>query len=232
MRKERNDGTYDEKELTGRELLDYFSSNGILQEINRTFLHPIGLEMSFDLKEDSIRIYKTDDPKGYVLDRINPFLSKQFRKFSMDKQTERNNLLGFGIQIDNLYRSENLKTGGLMVAPERKKIESITRYFILFVNEMHKQFIDNHQAKDHILIPQQFDSEYLDTKLQDNINEKNYIDAANTLCLIKYSKELMEDMNTIIKYKEDYNIKMDEYKKSLEPSQESIDESGPKEAKK
>ena len=56
----------EESKMTGVKLLNYLEHNGIVQELNRTFLHPLGLELRLNQNSEKVEFWKTDNPKGYL----------------------------------------------------------------------------------------------------------------------------------------------------------------------
>jgi hypothetical protein len=85
--------------------LDEFQKIGLLQEINRQFLHPMGLALMFDTRDDnvvtSVEIWDArDDPEGILFapDVINE--EKVFKVVEMfeAKRKMREARLGYHVQ--------------------------------------------------------------------------------------------------------------------------------------
>ena len=77
-----------------------FREKGILQEINRRLLHPLGLAMFVKLddqtgKEELGGILVTDDPEGWVFDEIDAELCQKFLDLQEGKIIPRLSALGY-----------------------------------------------------------------------------------------------------------------------------------------
>ena len=208
-----NNHVYGIKKLKSKELMDHLGSNGILQEINRSFLHPLSMEMRINSKlGEEIEIHTTDNPKGFLLDRINKFQSRIFSRFSIQKHTERNRLLGFAIQTEDLYRTNNMEPElGLLIPPERKKIEAIIKFFHIFCHAVHSRLLKNHAHKDHIFDPIQFDKEHQKKMLLKNIEEEDWLDVAAIASFLHQNTSLIEEMKIITKYKIEFEKNQAKY---------------------
>jgi len=202
-----------EKKLLDSELINFLEHNGITQEINRTFLHPLGLELRINSDTDKIEFWQTDDPKGYVLNKVNKMYSQVFRKFASRKNEERTKLLGFGIQVKDLFRSENMHEDGLLMPPERLKIEAIISALTEFTHQMYVTFIQNHKEKDNNFSPNQFDYNYLITKLTNHFIDSNWVNVANYSMLLNQEENLKSEMKTIEEKAAEFKYYMDEQKK-------------------
>lgn len=82
-----------------------FREFGLLQEINRTFLHPLGLAIEIKINDDGseelggVWDYR-DDPEGIVFgeNMIDPDKIKRVQNLMDEKHKTRKNTLGFLIQ--------------------------------------------------------------------------------------------------------------------------------------
>jgi hypothetical protein len=82
-----------------------FRDEGLLQELNRLFLHPIGLALAVDVAEDGTETLHgiqdwRDDPEGVIYgdDQINPDKARNVRRLQREWQPRRIRELGYFIQ--------------------------------------------------------------------------------------------------------------------------------------
>lgn len=87
--------------------LEEFVEAGYIQEINRTFLHPIGLALSYETDDDGKPTHiagvldSRDDPEGFVFSEFTWDEVKRgdkIRQLQIDGYNRRKELLGFGTQ--------------------------------------------------------------------------------------------------------------------------------------
>lgn len=195
-----------EKMLTGNELCGYLEHNGIVHEINRTFLHPLGLDLRVDQTNCQLELWLTEDPEGYLLDKINPMHKQVFQKLSSSKHAKRQATLGFGIQTKDMFRQENIrKTTGLFIAPERLKIELIMMCLSTFAHLIYRSIIENHGKKDSNLNVEQFSKEQLLRLMQVNINQEDWTDVAAYAMMLHQKEILQKGMEEIQEKAIEYN---------------------------
>ena len=207
----------EEEKLNGMKLLNFMEHNGILQELNRTMLHPLGIEARLNTETQQIEFWETKNPEGYLLDRINPIQRQAFQRLSVRKNYDRQKKLGFGIQVQDAYRKETYsKITEPLIPPKRLKLEILLNYLNKFQHMMFERFVQNHKEKDDNFDPDQFDIRKLVTLLSSShigmylpsINENDFINSfvnvANYAMLIVFNKELQikaDKYNEIMKEK-------------------------------
>jgi hypothetical protein len=188
--------------VEGQELTNLLKHKGMEQEINRTFLHPLGIELNLNQKNE-IEIYRTKDPKGITYEKINSMLTKVFQQFAMGKSSERTRLLGFTIQVKDLFRNENLKNvSGLLLAPERKKLELIAGCLSAFQHLIYEKIIRKHKEYDSNFDPKQFEFSNLIASLNHNVKEEDWIDVAAIAMMLHSSEKLRKETAKIKDYAE------------------------------
>ena len=82
-----------------------FRQQGFLQEVNRQFLHPLGLALEVTIEDDGterlggVWDYR-DDPEGILFanDTLNPKKALDIQKLMAEKHSTREALLGYVIQ--------------------------------------------------------------------------------------------------------------------------------------
>lgn len=193
-----------EWKLKDQELIDHLQNKGIQQELNRVMLHPIGLELRLN-EENEIEIYKTDDPIGYTYDHINKVHTRVFNEMNVEKQSKRQKLLGFGIQVWDVYRSSKLKDiGKLAIRPSRLKVELIIRSLDFFAQAIHRKIISKHRQKDQNFDPEQFEINALLMGLKRNLEENDWVDVAAFAMMIHQRTTLKTGMLEVQKAAIDY----------------------------
>lgn len=208
-----------EQLLSGVELLNFLDCNGIFQEINRTFLHPLGIELRPNYEKNEVEVYVTDDPKGYLLDKVSEMKRQAFYKFNLRKQTERNKMVGFGIQTQDLFRSKNMtQLAGLVLNPERVKIEAIITCFNIFTHIVYSKILSKHQKYDSNFNPAQFNKEELMESMRKNLADEDWVDVAAIAMMLHNSSKLKDEMVKCT----DYKTKFFENQKKLEESKKGL----------
>ena len=89
--------------MNGRMSIREFREVGLLQELNRLFLHPLGLalEVIIDNETGVVAfggIWQTDDPEGIVFETIDADKVKRVRELSESMATSRFQALGYIVQ--------------------------------------------------------------------------------------------------------------------------------------
>jgi hypothetical protein len=177
--------------LKGEELSDLLINNGILQEANRTFFNPIGLQMN--IRNNEIEFLKTDDPKGFLIDRINPFHIDAFKEYSRQRHVQRGSLLGFMIQYTDLYRIAALGVGiALTMLPSQNKVNAIFKVLNLFGYLMNQKIMKHHKTKDNDFNPLQFDEKHLYSTLIRHMTEKDWVGVGCIAAMLQNKDYLTE----------------------------------------
>ena len=89
--------------MNGRMSIREFREVGLLQELNRLFLHPLGLalEVIIDNETGVVAfggIWQTDDPEGFVFEEINKAKVDYVEKWAAEMAVSRKRALGYVIQ--------------------------------------------------------------------------------------------------------------------------------------
>lgn len=192
----------EKRKLEGQELVNMLLHKGVQQEINRTFLHPLGIELNLN-KDDQVELHRTDDPKGITYETISGMLTKVFQQFSMRKSAERTRRLGFTIQVRDLFRNKNLEhVHGLLLTPERKKVELIISCLNAFQHLIYEKIIRKHKEFDSNLDPKQFEFSNLIASLNHNVQKEDWIDVAAIAMMLHSSETLKKETAKIKDYAE------------------------------
>ena len=83
-----------------------FMDEGYLQEINRQFLHPLGLALAVDVQEDGVKFDgiwdSRDDPEGFLFGDLSKDSNKEkaenIKTLVTKKLAYRRNKFGYSIQ--------------------------------------------------------------------------------------------------------------------------------------
>ncbi len=87
--------------------IDEFRELGYLQEVNRQFLHPLGLALEVVIEEDGTErlggIWDSrEDPEGFLYDKFDLEKAKNIESIQKARFVLREQLLGFVIQSEEI----------------------------------------------------------------------------------------------------------------------------------
>ena len=216
------DQNENENKMTDAELLNYLEHNGIVQELNRTFLHPLGLKIKLNQDSKEVEFWKTGDPKGYLMDRINKMQTAIFQKLCSRKHTERQSKIGFGIQVRDLYRQVNVsKITDLLITPERMKAELIITSLSLFSHLVYEKIIRKHKEKDQNFNPEQFNKDTLKQMLKNNLDKEDWVDVAAIAMMLHQKEKLTDGMKEISFKARNYHSKKQQIEKERKQYKEA-----------
>ncbi len=85
--------------------LNDFMDNGILQEVNRQFFHPLGLALAVDVDDDGsvtglACVFETDDPEGIAFMPPDPVKAAAFQEYAKGRAPKRLEGLGWIVEPD------------------------------------------------------------------------------------------------------------------------------------
>jgi hypothetical protein len=83
-----------------------FTELGLLHELNRQFLHPVGLALRIRIEDDGTYVLdgitdSTDDPVGIVFGKLNYDKIEAVKKFQAERHKARLETTGFIIQTED-----------------------------------------------------------------------------------------------------------------------------------
>lgn len=186
------------------ELLDLFINIGILQELNRTFLNPLGLNLTLD-KQSNLQIEKTEDPEGIILHTVDTFRLKVFNDYRNKKHKERLEKVGFIIQTKDLLRKDKLAKDKdiSLSSPENLKLKKLLTCVDDVAYKIKTELMKNSKEKDKEAAPIQFNQMY--RKMEMDFEIGNFIEGI-TKAIMLYSQENIEaELEKIQKIKERQN---------------------------
>jgi hypothetical protein len=163
------------RKLQGEELIDLLKNNGVLQEANRTFFHPLGLRLQLTTEKEKTKlsIESTDDKRGFILHTVNKFSTKSFNQFRHEKHKERQEKTGFIIQTTDMIRKNKLDTS--IVSSSVLKLKALLIEIDNCIYNLKKRIMEVSPKKDDNL--EAFDSEQLFYKANEKLVQNKLIDA-------------------------------------------------------
>ena len=185
-------------ELKGNELLDLLQNTGIIQEVNRTFFHPLGL--NFKLKKDlTIVLEQTNEDHGYILDTINKFALRSFMKYAQEKHKSRQQLAGFIIQTRDMLRNEKLEVSVTPVST--LKLQTLLKELDIFTFEIKKRLMEKSKDYDNNLL--NLNEEDINYFMFEDLQRGNKIDGAARAMMLDRIEPINARMAELRKIKKD-----------------------------
>jgi hypothetical protein len=178
------------KKVNKNELLDLLENTGILQEANRTFFHPIGLNLKLE-KDLTLSLEITEDEHGFILHTVDKFKINAFNHYRMERHKKRQARAGFIIQTRDMIRSDKLETS--IVAPSVLKLNLLLTELDNFAFDIKKRLMEKSPEKDKDL--KDLDIEELIYYMHLDFQKGNYIDGAARATLV----ERIEPINKRLK---------------------------------
>lgn len=186
------------KKVQGNELLDLLENTGILQEANRTFFHPIGLNLKLE-KDFSLALEISNTEFGVILHTVDKFKLKAFNEYRFDKHKKRHENTGFIIQTQDMIRSDKLETS--VVDPSTLKLKTLLTELDNFTFEIKKALMTASKEKDSNL--NYLDEEELLYNAHSHLQKGNTIHAAAYLMMAEKMNNINKRLSEIKKIKDD-----------------------------
>lgn len=180
------------------ELLDLLENTGILQEINRTFFHPLGLNLKLE-KDLTIILERTNKDYGCILDTINKFSIKSFMKFAQEKHKKRQELTGFVIQTRDMLRNERLEVPVTPIAT--LKLQTLLKELDNFTFQIKRRLMEKSKDYDNDLL--NLNEEDLHYFMFEDLQKGNRIDGAARAMMIERIGPINVRMTELRKIKKD-----------------------------
>ena len=190
------------------ELQDLLLNMGILPELNRTFLNPLGLNLILN-KELNLEVQKTDNPEGIIAHTIDSFQLKVFNDYRNKKHKERQQMTGFIIQTKDLIRKDKLtKDKDLhLSSPENLKLKKLLSCVDDISYKIKRILMENSAIKDKNGADIDFNKVFRNMEVDFAMD--NYLDGITKAILIYYQKDIELELDKIkkIKAKQDKTFK-------------------------
>jgi hypothetical protein len=187
--------------IKGNELVDLLENTGIMQELNRTVLNPLGLHLAINSALE-LELSKTDNPEGVVLHTVDRFRLQIYNKYRYEKHQIRQQKLGYIIQTNDMIRKEKLAENKNLnlSSTQNLKLKTLLTCIDTAAYEVKKRFMENSPNKDEELdIP--FGEVY--KGMEFDLAQGNFIDAISKLILINYQESIEVELVKIKKTKEE-----------------------------
>jgi hypothetical protein len=183
------------------ELLDLFINIGILQELNRTFLNPLGLNLLLNKKAE-LKLEKTENPEGVIQHTVDTFRLKVFNEYRNKKHKERLEKTGFIIQTKDVPRKDALaKDKDLSLSsPENLKLKKLLTCVDNVAYKIKHNFMQNSKEKDKDAASISFSQLY--RKMEMDFELGNFIEGIAKAILIYSQEDIESELEKIKKIKE------------------------------
>jgi hypothetical protein len=181
--------------------LDLFINIGILQELNRTFLNPLGLDLKINKKAE-LKLEKTEDPEGVILHTVDTFRLKVFNDYRNKKHKERLEKTGFIIQTKDIPRKDALKKDKdlSLSSPENLKLKKLLTCVDNVAYKVKHDLMQHSKEKDKDAAPISFSQLY--RKMEIDFELGNFIEGITKAILLYYQEDIESELEKIKKIKE------------------------------
>lgn len=180
--------------VSKNELIDLLENIGILQEVNRTFFHPLGLNLTLN-ENGQLELQKTDTDYGVTLHTVDKFKLQAFNEYRNDKHRQRAMRLGCIIQTRDLIRADKLEDDINLTPPEVLKLNLLLNCVDQAAYQAKKRLMENSKDKDvdagHIPFKAMYRS------LEVDVANGNFIDAVAKSVLMNYESTIKEEIEKI-----------------------------------
>ena len=193
MKKLRESAEY--RTVSKEELMDLLINHGILQEVNRTFLNPVGLDLTLT-EELNLKMMKTDDLNGIVKHTIDKNQIRIFSEYRKPRHEQRQKNLGFLIQIGDVIR-KNLIQDNTITPTSTLKLNYLLKCVDNIAYEVKKRFMEKSKTYDSHL--ENIDYEHIGRMAEADAARENYVDAIAKLILVHFKKDIDIKLNELRK---------------------------------
>jgi len=178
------------------ELLDLLENTGILQEVNRTFFHTLGLNLKLG-NDLEIILETTKDEKGFILHTIDDFKRRTFNDYRTEKHMKRQETVAFIIQTRDMIRSNKITKDLKITAPDTLKLNMLLRCIDEAAYHIKARLMEKSSTFDKEIF--NIDFKHMDITTRKDIVDRNYVDVAAKAMILMYKDHIN---NELIKIKE------------------------------
>jgi hypothetical protein len=189
-----------QKEINGDYLIHLMCDKGILQEVNRTFFHPLGLALSVDMVNKHLILYETTDEAGFWFDHLDKMQRFSFNGLANERFEKRSEKLGFIIQTADIISSTAEDIASALVSPASLRMAIILKSLDLFAYFMKKKLMEKNKKYDNqngFML-----KEELISRLKQNIEDEDWVDVGNFAALLNNYEELETRLSNLDKLTE------------------------------
>jgi hypothetical protein len=190
------------EKIKDQELQDLLQNIGILQEVNRTFFNPIGLNLVLN-KNLNLELEKTEDEEGIISHTVDKFRLQIFNEFRNKKHRARHEKLGCIIQTKDLIRNEKLaeKEDLKLSTPENLKLKKLLSCVDEAAYAMKKNLMEHSANKDRDAQEIPFNEVF--RAITFDMEQGKFLDAATKMILIHFQEDIELELDRIEKIKTD-----------------------------
>lgn len=172
-----------------------------MQELNRTFLNPLGLNLLLNKKAE-LKLEKTENPEGVIQHTVDTFRLKVFNEYRNKKHKERLEKTGFIIQTKDVPRKDALaKDKDLSLSsPENLKLKKLLTCVDNVAYKIKHNFMQNSKEKDKDAASISFSQLY--RKMEMDFELGNFIEGIAKAILIYSQEDIESELEKIKKIKE------------------------------
>jgi hypothetical protein len=189
-----------QKVVDGDYLLHLMCDKGILQEVNRTFFHPLGLALGVEMVNKHLILYETTDEAGYWYDHLDKMKRFSFNGLANEKFEKRSEKLGFIIQTAGIIASTTDDIASALVSPASLRAAVLLKSIDLFAYFMKKKLMEKskkYDSQEGFML-----KEELIARMKQNIEDEDWVDVGNYAALLNNYEELENRLNNFDKLTE------------------------------
>jgi hypothetical protein len=183
--------------LENEELKGVLIDKGVLQEVNRSFFHPLGMALTIKYYEETdiaeIFLQTTNDDEGFIFTEIDSDKQRVFREFANDKYDRRQDEVGFIIQthnIDSYIKKEDKKFDF-----KTERLKFILDLLQSFFQSIHFKFLKHSNDFDYSYTFPEID--VLKTELQCSYEDENWESVAAYSFLLNFHSKLEKEIEKL-----------------------------------
>jgi hypothetical protein len=185
--------------LKNENLIKTLTHQGILQEVNRSFFHPLGMALTIayfaDTEKTELRLQYTEDKEGFLFDHLDKTKQKAFWEYAQKKHLSRIDAIGTVIQVKGADDIEQKKKEKSLAT---KRFDIISEKLNEFVYSMRHAFNANHLKKDQYVTFLSEDEIF--AKLADRLLERDWVGVANYSFMMEFYDILNIKISELIEH--------------------------------
>jgi len=173
-----------------QELADLLLNKGVLQEVNRTFFNPLGLDLILT-EELKLKLMASENPYGVVKHTIDINQVKIFNEFRTPKLQKRQATIGFIIQISDIIRKALIQDNTL-TPTSTLKLNYLLQCVDNVTYEVKKRLMQKSGDYDSHL--EDMNERKVFQGMEVDVARENYIDAVAKLILLQFKDGIKEKL--------------------------------------
>jgi len=178
------------KAIDKQELMDLLLNKGVLQEANRTFFNPLGLDLVLT-EELKLKLMVSENPYGVVKHTIDKNQIKIFNEFRAPKMQRRQSTVGFIIQVSDVIR-KNLIQDNTLTPTSTLKLNYLLQCVDNVAYEVKKRLMQKSGDYDSHL--EDINERKVYRGMETDVAKEDYIDAVAKLILLHFKDGINEKL--------------------------------------